>query len=184
MSTAILSRLTIPIVALTLCACRSDLGANDATNAVGELSLNLSSHESYQRFLDTQINLYKKRNFDKIISNTPYGDRFSVHETPTYFHYVFHAVEPLSAGDHQAAKDILTNFDLMLEIDLGSVRCSEGESDYLVLENGTKIQNTVVSSYMCHEAFLGYWENPNEKLLSEISRYKMISDDIKILLEK
>lgn len=140
------------------------------------------SYEAYQAFLDNQIKLFRNNNFDDIILNNTYGNRFNFPESPTYFHYVFNAVKPLHEGSYQVAEGIIDNFNLMVLIDTGLVQCDDNEN--IILANGTKVRNSVVFNEMCHEAFLGYYGKPNELLLSEITKYTKISDEIVNLIKE
>ena len=171
-------RIFLICAAWTLCSCGKTVESYKANDTkTDEYSSNELSYEDYELFLNNQVSLYEKREFDELVSNMSDGDNFNFPESPTYFHYIFGAVEPLLQGDEKTVKEIVDNFDLMISIDLGSAKCDENDS--VILENGTKVQNRVVSNEMCHEAFFGYYGEPSDQLLAEIQKYKTVSENIK-----
>lgn len=166
------------LVTCILCGCddSSELQIDKDVNKQESHEL-VSSYENYQIYLENLTELYWNKRFEEIITNVSSVNHFNFPESPTYFHYIFDAVQPLKEGRIEDVRNIISNFDLMIAIDVGKASCSQ--NDIIVLEGGARILNGVVSNKMCHEAFLGYYGNPNELLLREIEKYKLISDDLK-----
>jgi len=140
------------------------------------------NYELYDRYSKEMQAAYWAGDYDTVVKKLEEGFNLP-HEGTTYDNYVFNAVKFWQVDEIEQAKQVLSDFRLMLKIDEGLVMCDVNDNS-LRSQDNKEIINKVVYDEMCWEMPMSFYGQRNDSLNAYRDELKRIAADIEKKLNR
>ena len=144
---------------------------------------NSTEHEKHDQIVDADYDVYMKEG-KTLLENHKYVEakgkfnkalKVDLFESPNYEPILFLAKTLCLEGNKKVGRELLDEFECMLNVNSGSQICYTEKIKYL---NPNKELSALCFETMCSEIFLSYYENLPEKQLQRI--YKLNQEELEV----